>query len=90
MEKLDNQLIILQELHRLDLNLGCYDKKINVLNDRWIKEVIKNIKFQSDTIVCISRKKYVVEIDIVDNEVDFNLLSKAEYIDRYGSEFFEE
>ena len=84
MGKIDNQLQILQELYKLNLNLGCYDKGINVLNDRWIKEVVKNIKFEEDTIVCISRKKYVVEIDIVDNEVDFNLLSKEEYINRYG------
>ena len=44
----------------------------------------------TDVKVSINRKPYVVEIATVDNEKDFSVLSKAEYINRYGSEFFED
>lgn len=71
--------------------LGCYDEAINKLNKRWLNEVIEGINFgdSTDVFVYINRRPYVVEISYVDNEVDFIMLSKAEYIDRYGSEFFE-
>ena len=47
------------------------------------------VNIQDGTVLHTLYEKSVVEIDIVDNEVDFNLLSKAEYIDSYGSELFD-
>ena len=43
----------------------------------------------TDIIVKVRNKVYVVELTTVDEEKDFNLLTKAEYISRYGSEKFE-
>ena len=88
--KKNNLDLILSELEKLNMTLGCYDEKINTLDNNNINKVVAAVKWESDTIVHINRKIFIVEIDIVDNEVDFNLLSKEEYISRYGSELFEE
>ena len=73
----------------LNLNLGSFDYSMELLLPKWIKKVIENIEYQNDTLVYLNKKIHVVEIDIVDNEVDFSLISKEEYIARYGEEFFE-
>jgi hypothetical protein len=71
------------------LIIGCYDKMMDSLSNKDLNEVLKNLAWQNDTDVKIRRKDYVVEIDIVDGEVDFSVLSRAEYIDRYGDERYE-
>ncbi len=84
-----NKIKIKNVANSLDLKIGCYDNKLDLLSKTQLKKVTDNIEFQSDTDVTINRKKYVVEIDIIDNEVDFSVLTKAEYIDRYGNERYE-
>lgn len=83
---MDNKDKIIKVANELGLKIGCYNDSINALSKNELKKVLYNIEFQSDTDVSINRKKYVVEIDIVDAEVDFNLLSKQEFINRYGDE----
>lgn len=70
----------------LGYEIGCYDDKLELLSKKELDKVLNNIEFQSDTDVSIKRKLHVVEIDIDCDEVDFSVLSKAEYISRYGDE----
>lgn len=71
----------------LDLPIGCYDKEMDLLNKNNLSKVIKALSYGSDTDVevCINRKRYIVEI-CMDGlvEVDFHVLAKAEYKNRYG------
>jgi hypothetical protein len=77
-------------VNEFGLTIGCYDKMMDSLSNKDLNEVLKNLAWQNDTDVKIRRKDYVVEIDIVDGEVDFSVLSKAEYIDRYGDERYDQ
>jgi hypothetical protein len=69
-----------------DLKIGCWDKKIELLTQKELKKVLENAPYEADTDVFIKKKLHVVEIDIVDGEVDFSVLTQAEYINRYGDE----
>jgi hypothetical protein len=68
------------------LKIGCYDKLIDSLTKNELNKVLENIEYEADTDVSINSQKYVVEIDIVENEVDFNVLTIIEYKQRYGEE----
>jgi hypothetical protein len=81
---LKNKDHIEKVVNKLGLSIGCYDKLVDSLTVKELNKVLENIEYQTDTEVKINRKKHVVEIDIVEKEVDFNLLTKEEYIDRYG------
>lgn len=72
-----------------ELNLGCYDKTLEKLPESELQKVLENAPYQADTDVLINKKPHVVEIDIVDDEVDFSVLTKSEYISRYGSERYD-
>lgn len=72
-----------------DLTLGCYDKALEKLPESELQKVLENAPYQADTDVLVKNKPYVVEIDIVDDEVDFSVLTKSEYISRYGEERYE-
>ena len=66
--------------------LGGYDKDIDQLSQYANNKIKKEFCGDSTDIeVSINRKKYILEVWQVDNEIDFILLSKAEYINRYGS-----
>lgn len=70
--------------------IGCYDNDIEKLSKKELKKVLDNIfEEATDIIVQVRNKVYVVELNTVDSEKDFNLLTKAEYISRYGDEKFE-
>ena len=74
---------------KLGLIIGCWDNKMEEINQANIKKVLDNIEYENDTDVSINRRMHVVEIDIAEDEVDFNVLTKAQYIDRYGTERWE-
>lgn len=71
------------------LIIGCWDNAIESLSQKELKKVLENVLHQCDTDVQVRRKKYVVEIDIVDNEVDLSMITKDDYIDRYGNDRYE-
>lgn len=83
---LSNKDKIIEELHRNGMKIGCWDEKLNQLNQANLKKVLHGMRFEEDTDVSINRKKHVVEIDVMDNEIDFAVLTKEEYISRYGDE----
>lgn len=82
---------VLEVLVKKDLVLGCWDVQMEQLTLKSLKLVLENVGYGgTDIKVPLKRKPHVVQIDEVDNEVDFSIISKAEYIDRYGDEFFDE
>ena len=84
--KKTNREIIIEKVFNEGYDMGIYDKFLDTVNQQNLKKVLNNIKYQCDTKININRKKYIVEIDIIDNnEVDFNVLSLREYESRYGS-----
>lgn len=81
-----NKEIILKEIERIGCTLGCWDNMMEKLSKTELKKVLENIEFEADTDVKINRKQYVVQIDNVDEEIDFNVITKEEYIDQCGDE----
>lgn len=83
-----NKEIIIEELNKYSLKLGCFDELINKLNKGNLSKIIKELEHcdSTDVDVFINRVLHVVEIFVVDEEIDFNLLTKEEYISRYGDE----
>lgn len=76
-----------KELKQKNFILGNYDNKLETISKYTLKKIIGAFHYESTDIdITINRKKYVVEVSVVDNEVDFNILSKDEYISRYGDE----
>jgi hypothetical protein len=72
--------------NKLGLEIGCWDEIMELLSKKELNKILANIEYQEDTDVSIKRKKYVVEIDTIENEIDFSVLTKEEYINRYGDE----
>lgn len=83
---LSNKDKIIKALDKDGMKLGCWDDSMNHLNTANLKKVMDGMRFEEDTDVSINRKKHVVEIDAIDGEVDFTVLTKEEYISRYGNE----
>lgn len=96
MKKTNKELIVerIQKLVKetgMKFCLGCWDKDIDKISKKELKKVIDEITGDStDVDIYIRKKLYVLQISVVDYEVDFNLLTQAEYISRYGSERWEE
>ena len=68
------------------LVIGCYDKKMNDLTQTNLKKVLNELEYDLDTRVevFINRKKHIIEICNVDNEVDFEVLTMSEFRSRNG------
>ena len=68
------------------LEIGCYDKKMEDLNQTNLKKVLNELEYDLDTRVevFINRKKHIIEICNVDNEVDFEVLTMSEFRNRNG------
>lgn len=81
---MNNKDKIEKVLNALGYELGCYDEAIERLNSNNLKKIMDNIKYSEDTKVLINRKPYIVQIDEVDNEIDFNVITLAEYEENYG------
>ena len=67
--------------------IGCYSELMNDISQEELIKVIEEIDQEyTDVDIKINGKNYVVEICTVDNEKDFIVLSREEYINRYGNE----
>ena len=80
-----NKQIIIEKVLSEGYDIGIYDKFLDKLNKSNLKKVLDNIRYTSDTKVFIDRIPFIVEINKVDNEVDFNVLTLKEYEYRYGT-----
>lgn len=67
------------------LVIGCYDKKMNDLNQNNLKKVLNELEYDDTRIeVFINRKKHIIEVCNVDDEVDFEVLTMSEFRGRNG------
>lgn len=75
--------------------IGCWDNKMEKLSNYSLAKVLDKIKHGNDTgdvDLSINRKPYVLEYCVIEGEkegtteIDFSLISKEEYISRYGDE----
>lgn len=84
--KKDNKEVVKKAVEKMGCKLACYTDKINELSKKELQKVLESVKFgdSTDIRVFIRRKKFVVELFRVDNEIDLILLSENEYISRYG------
>lgn len=85
-----NREIIEKELKEKGYKLGYWSTLMELLPKKQLEKVITNMFYQEDTDVLIRRRLYVVEIDEVDGEINFSVLSQEEYISRYGDERWDE
>ena len=69
--------------------LGTYSDKLDKLNQVNLKKVLEAIELldSTDETIFINRKPHVVEIVWIEDEVDLNVLSKDEHLERYGEPF---
>ncbi len=88
--RMNNKEKIQTEADRLNLKIGTWNKKIEALSEKELSKVIVAMEYQNDVDILYLRRRYVVEIDIVGNEIDFSVLSREEYINRYGSDRYED
>jgi hypothetical protein len=86
-----NKQRVEKALKGTEFTLGGFNDKLEGLNPSNLKKVIGDMMYGStDVDVFINRKPFVVEISHIDNEIDFGILSKSEYINRYGNERYED
>ena len=64
--------------------VGCYDNKVNELNATNLRKVLAAIRYQEDVKVFINRKPYIAQVDEVDGYIDFDIITLAEYENRFG------
>lgn len=76
---------ILKKVNAEGYMLGCYDRQIDKLNNQNLKKVLDNIRWKNDVKVFLNRKPYIVQLDEIDGEIDFNMISLSEYENRYGT-----
>jgi len=86
-----NEDVLRKMVEAEGLTYGSCDDRINKLNRKNLNKIINEFFGDSgDTDVFLNRKLFVVETTVVDDEVDFGMISQAEYISRYGDERWEE
>lgn len=74
------------------MQIGCWDEKLKDMSKQSLKDVLNNIKYGADSgdmEIRINRKKYILEIMVVDYEVDMYATTPAEYEEKYGRKYGE-
>ena len=66
-----------------NLRIGCWDEQLEIVSKKYQVDLLENMEFESDTFIRIKRQPNVCQIDIVDGEIDFKVITKNEYINRY-------
>ena len=88
-----NREKLLKEMKKINdsWEIGTYYDLMEQLSRAQLKKVIDELNSEyTDIDVSINRKPYVVELETIDNEKDFIVITKAEYISRYGDERYED
>lgn len=75
--------------------IGTYNPLIENITAKSVHAVAEAFKFGTgDVAVKIGRKQYIVEVVFVDdgdyNEIDLDILSREDFENQYGWDFFEE
>lgn len=87
----ENKTLIANRLSSENKKVGCYSVVLDKASTYTITRLLDEVEgcsdgFATDVDIRINRKHYVAELSIVEDEVDFVAITKAEYIDRYGNE----
>ena len=86
-----NKQRIEEKLNKEGYIVGCWDKQLDKLNYNNIKKILDDIPFGSTDIqVSYNRKKYIVEVNDVDNEYDFKMTEKNVYLNKYDDDEYYE
>lgn len=71
-----------------DAKIGTYDSLMEKVNESDMQVILDFVdEGWIDIPVDIDNKKYVVEIETVENEVDFHVISAEDYEKKYGRKF---
>lgn len=82
-----NKQRIEEKLRKEDFIIGCYDSNIDKLNYNNVKKILDNLCFgATDIQISYNRKKYIIEINDVDNEYDFKMTLKTSYLNKYNDD----
>ena len=88
---MNNRERLIKTISQFGYSLSIYDHIIDKLSSRMINKITNSFMGDSTDIdVTLNRKPCVVEMSVVDNEVDITMLTKEQYITRYGNERWEE
>ena len=68
--------------------IGTYDSLMEKVNEKDMEDILAFVEEGwIDIPVTIDNKKYVVEIETVENEVDFHVINVEDYEKKYGRKF---
>ena len=82
-----NKQRVEEKLNKEGFVIGCWDKQLDKLNYNNIKKILDDIPFgATDIQVSLNRKKYIVEVNDVDNEYDFKMTEKNVYLNKYDDD----
>lgn len=81
----NNSKIVKEKIKELGLKYGIINNDIEILTQKALKSVLSQIEFGGDLFIEISKKLYVVEISICNNEVDITVYKATDYFNKYGN-----
>ena len=71
-----NKIRINRNIKELGLKLGICHDRIDTIPKSELVKIIKNIPTLKDTNIIIDGSKYIVEMDVFDDELDLKLSSR--------------
>ncbi|WP_033829104.1 hypothetical protein [Bacillus andreraoultii] len=81
-----NKAVIESKINEWNMTVGSYDETMELLSEQQLKRVIEKAEYGSgDVEIILNKKRYIVEIFHVDNEIDFNVMTKSQYVNTYGN-----
>ena len=67
--------------------IGCFDSRLNYISEYTFKKIVNAMFYGScDIPITIHKEKFILEVNHVDDEIDFSIISKKDYHDRYGEQ----
>jgi hypothetical protein len=63
--------------------VGIVSGDLHLLNKKQVKEIIKMFGNAYTIQFTINRKRYIVEVEVVENEIDVMMLTRSQYQSKY-------
>lgn len=79
-----NKLIIEEKIKSLGYTLGGYSLDIDKVSKKGLNNILDKLGEWGNVETTIQGEKFIVEIEIWDNEIDLKMVSKVEYQRNYG------
>lgn len=90
---MNNRIILDKAIKEINerYEIGCYSDGMEKISKSELKKILDVVYLEyTDVDIKIRKKNYVIEIATVDNEKDFILMTREEYISRYGNERYQD